>query len=103
VAGPEFNTASRRAHLIPLLMNTNLLVASVLISFVGLAPTAGADWPQYRGPAASGVETASELPTSWNVETGENVRWRTPIPGLAHSSPIVAGDRIFVATAVSPK
>jgi len=66
-----------------------------------LAADAG-DWPQYRGPNAGGVDDSRRLPTSWNVETGENVRWRTPIPGLAHSSPIIAGDRVYVATAVGP-
>ena len=30
-----------------------------------------------------------------------NVAWKTPIPGLAHSSPIVWGDRVYVTTAVA--
>lgn len=64
---------------------------------------ARADWPQYRGPSASGLASGAELPSSWNVETGENVRWHTPIPGLAHSSPVIAGDRIYVATAIASK
>lgn len=59
-----------------------------------------ANWPQYRGVRASGVDTSMSLPTSWQIETGENVRWQTPIPGLAHSAPIVWGDRIYVTTAV---
>jgi outer membrane protein assembly factor BamB len=59
------------------------------------------DWPQYRGPAASGLDDSTALPTSWNVEKGENIRWQAEIPGLAHSSPIVSGDRIYVATAIS--
>lgn len=60
-----------------------------------------ADWPQYRGPAASGLDPSQPLPTSWDVAQGRNVRWQTPIPGLAHSSPIVWGDRVYVATADS--
>ena len=40
-------------------------------------------------------------PTRWNPATGENILWRTPIPGLAHSSPIVWGDLIFVTSAIS--
>jgi outer membrane protein assembly factor BamB len=62
-----------------------------------------AHWPQYRGPAASGVDASTALPTTWNVDTGENIRWQTPIPGLAHASPIVWGDRVYVATAVQAK
>lgn len=57
-------------------------------------------WPQYRGPRASGLDDTTALATTWNVDTRENVRWRTPIPGLAHAAPIVWGERVFVATAV---
>ncbi len=62
-----------------------------------------ADWSQFRGPAAAGVDARVALPTTWDATTGKNIRWQTPIPGLAHSSPIVAGDRIYVATAASDK
>jgi len=60
----------------------------------------GQNWPQYRGPQASGVDAAVPLPTTWNLATGENVGWQTSIPGLAHAAPIVWGDRVYVATAV---
>ncbi|MSU22577.1 MAG: pyrrolo-quinoline quinone [Opitutus sp.] len=62
---------------------------------------AAANWPQYRGPSASGLDATTALPTTWNAATGENLRWQTPIPGLAHSSPIVWGDRVYLATAVA--
>ena len=58
-------------------------------------------WPSFRGPRASGVAEGQNLPDKWNGKTGENILWRTPIPGLAHSSPVVWGNRIFVTTAVS--
>jgi len=60
-----------------------------------------ANWPQFRGPHASGVGETT-VPTTWNVDDGENIRWQTPIPGLAHASPIIWGDRVYVATAVKP-
>ena len=44
-----------------------------------------------------------EPPGAWNTATGANIQWKTAIPGLAHSSPIVWGDRIFVTTAVSSR
>jgi outer membrane protein assembly factor BamB len=65
-------------------------------------PVKGA-WPSFRGPAASGVAEGLNLPDTWSVRTGDNILWRTPIPGLAHSSPIVWGDRIFVTSAISGK
>ncbi len=65
-----------------------------------MPPASAADeWPQYRGPQASGLDPTKPAPLSWNVTTGENIGWQTPIPGLAHSSPIIFGDRVYVATA----
>jgi outer membrane protein assembly factor BamB len=63
-------------------------------------PAAGS-WPSFRGPGASGIADAQNLPDTWDVKSGENIVWRTPIPGLAHSSPIVWGNRVFVTSAVS--
>lgn len=86
-------------------MQRNLLALlfTALFGSATVSPAhAVANWPQYRGPSASGVDDSTALPTTWNVTTGENIRWQTPIPGLAHASPIVWGDRVFVATAVKP-
>jgi hypothetical protein len=44
------------------------------------------NWPSFRGPQASGIAEGQNLPEKWNGKTGENILWRTPIPGLAHSS-----------------
>jgi outer membrane protein assembly factor BamB len=62
---------------------------------------AGVNWPQFRGPQASGV-SQDAAPLTWNLATGENVRWQTPIPGLAHASPIVWENRLYLTTAVRP-
>lgn len=58
-------------------------------------------WPAFRGFQASGVAEGQNLPDTWNAKTGENILWRTPLPGLAHSSPVVWGNQIFVTSAVS--
>ncbi len=57
------------------------------------------DWPQFRGPQASGV-SQEPAPTSWDVAASTNVRWKTEIPGLGLASPIVCGESVFVVTAV---
>ncbi len=59
-------------------------------------------WSQFRGHRASGLDTTKPTVVSWNIETGENVLWKTAIPGLAHSAPIIWGDRIFITTAIGP-
>jgi len=60
-------------------------------------------WPSFRGPQASGIAEGQQLPDTWNVTTGENILWRAEVPGLAHSSPIVWGDRLYVTTAISSR
>jgi outer membrane protein assembly factor BamB len=67
------------------------------------ASTAAGSWPSFRGTAAAGVADGQRLPDTWSPNTGENIRWRTRIPGLGHSSPVVWGDRIFVTSAVSSR
>ncbi|MGE0130847.1 MAG: PQQ-binding-like beta-propeller repeat protein [Blastocatellales bacterium] len=62
---------------------------------------ANTNWPSFRGAQAAGVTEKQNLPDKWDGKTGENILWRTPIPGLAHSSPVVWGQRIFVTSAVS--
>ena len=69
---------------------------------VAIAPTPG-NWPSFRGEHASGVADGQNLPDDWNGEAGLNIRWKTPIPGLAHSSPVVWGERLFVTSAVSSR
>jgi len=79
-------------------MNTLALSLGLVAAF----SLAAANWPQFRGPQASGVESNVALPARWDIDRGENIRWRTAIPGLAHASPIIWKDRIYVATAVRP-
>jgi outer membrane protein assembly factor BamB len=69
--------------------------------YVRAAESASSNWPQFRGPQASGV-TETKTPERWNVETGENIQWQTAIMGLAHAAPIVWGNRVYLSTAVRP-
>jgi outer membrane protein assembly factor BamB len=66
------------------------------------APAAG-NWPSFRGPHASGIADGLSLADTWDGTTGDGIIWRAPIEGLAHSSPVVWGDTIFVATAVGSR
>ena len=78
-----------------------------LLTLIALAacPIRGADradvnWPSFRGAEAKGVAQGYKTPEQWNVEKSKNLKWRTPIPGLGHSSPVIWGDKLFVTTAV---
>ncbi len=61
------------------------------------------NWPSFRGPHASGIAERQNLPDHWDAQNLANVKWKTKIPGLAHSSPVVWADRVFVTTAVSSR
>jgi outer membrane protein assembly factor BamB len=63
--------------------------------------TAPINWPSFRGPNASGVADGQGAVSDWDVVTGKNIRWKTAIPGLGTSSPIVWGNRVIVAAAAS--
>lgn len=78
-----------------------LFCASSLVASAQEKARPGVDWPQFRGIDAGGVAEGFSLPLSWNIETGENVRWKVAVPGLAHSSPIVWRDMVCVTTAVA--
>ena len=60
-------------------------------------------WAQWRGPLGTGEAPNADPPTSWSAT--ENVKWKTPIPGKGHSTPIVWGDIVFLtaAEAFGPK
>jgi outer membrane protein assembly factor BamB len=57
-----------------------------------------AQWPQWRGPLASGVAPLGDPPVEWSES--RNVRWKLAIPGKGHSTPIIWGNHLFVTTAI---
>jgi outer membrane protein assembly factor BamB len=71
-----------------------------LLAAASIAAAALAQWPQFRGPAGSGVSPAAKLPVEIAPRT--NAAWRTEVPA-AHSSPIIYGDRIFLTGAAHGK
>jgi outer membrane protein assembly factor BamB len=77
----------------------SLLVLALTLALSSIAYSQ--NWPSFRGQNGTGVGDGSTPPTTWDTEKSVNVLWKTPIPGLGHSSPIIWGDRIFVTTAVT--
>jgi outer membrane protein assembly factor BamB len=58
-------------------------------------------WPAFRGANAAGNGDGQGAVAEWDVASGKNIRWKTSIPGLAISSPIVWGDRVIVVGGAS--
>lgn len=81
------------------MMKKRVAIHCLTLALMLFATTAHAqsDWPRWRGPTADGHATERGLPTQWDESS---VQWKTPLPGLGHSSPIVWGKRIFLTSAL---
>jgi outer membrane protein assembly factor BamB len=76
-----------------------LLAAALAVCALASLHAADATWPQFRGPGGRAIAEGAGLPDTWSAT--ENVAWRVPVAGLGWSSPIVAGNRIFLTSVVS--
>ncbi len=74
-----------------------------IVLFALVVAASAQDWPSFRGPAASGVADGQNLPVQWDAQRRVNLRWKTEVHGLAHSSPVVWGDKVLLTTAVSSR
>src|SRR5437763_8492448 len=72
-------------------------LSRILLLLATAAPAA--DWPEFRGPDGQGHSSARHVPIEWS--SSKNVAWKKPLPGLAWSSPVLHGGRIYLTTAVS--
>lgn len=73
-------------------MIRELLILAVTLTLT--FPALAADWPQFKGPNATGVSPETNLPTEWSKEKG--IKWKAALPGRGVSSPVVAGNRVYV-------
>src|SRR5665647_1916189 len=58
-------------------------------------------WSAYRGRLSSGVLDNANLPESFDLGKMINRKWKTEIPGLGLSSPVIWGNKIFITSAIS--
>lgn len=76
----------------------------LILGITGALLLSAADWPMFRGSQAQGL-AAGKIEQSWNADPAngpvQSVAWKTAVPGLSHSSPILWGGRLYVATAIS--
>ena len=69
----------------------NIAATIILLAATGLN---AADWTQFRGPGGFGISDDKNIPTAWSAT--ENIVWKVDLPGPGASSPIAAGDRVFL-------
>jgi outer membrane protein assembly factor BamB len=75
-------------------MRRSNLFVMLILGF--LTPLSAENWPNWRGPASTGVSKESSLPVRWS--DSENIAWKATVKGLGISSPIVWGDTVFVTS-----
>ena len=73
---------------------------TILACITAGATVSAQNWPAFRGANAAGTADGKPTAVKWNVPANENVAWKTPVGGVAVSSPIVWGNRVFVSTAI---
>lgn len=95
-----FWTSMSRKNRITVLPERQTLGLAVALVLLMSNPGAGQNWPSFRGPAACGVAQGYKTPSQWSVSPSKNILWKTRIPGLGHSSPVVWEDHVFVTTAI---
>src|SRR5262245_15033531 len=76
------------------------LVCLLCSCFLAINAATAENWPAWRGPRGDGTSLETNVPTQWNGETGQNLLWKTPVPGSGHSSPIIWGDRLFLVACI---
>ena len=79
---------------------TRVLLLATLVLLGGRTASAQ-DWPEFRGPGGQGHSAERDLPLEWD-ET-RHVVWKTPLPGLGWSSPVVSGGRVWITTAIEQR
>ncbi|MEZ6064805.1 MAG: PQQ-binding-like beta-propeller repeat protein [Planctomycetaceae bacterium] len=78
-------------------MGYRLSLSACSLLVLGTVSMAG-DWTEFRGPTGQGLAGTNDLPLEWGDD--RNVLWKQPVEGLAWSSPVVQGDRVYLTTAV---
>ena len=84
-----------------MLYRPGFLLLLIVTSVAYAEPKESTNWPQFHGPNALGVANGYDTPVKFNVETGENILWKTPIPGLGYSAPAIWGNKVFITTSVN--
>jgi outer membrane protein assembly factor BamB len=83
-------------------MRTARLTAVLVVAPLVLGVSVRADdWPQFRGPSGQGLAGERGLPLDWSEST--NIVWKTPVAGRGWSSPVVAGDRVWLTSGVEER
>ncbi len=60
----------------------------------------GDDWPMWGGNSHRNMANNAEknIPSSWDIKTGRNIKWTAQLGSQTYGNPVVAGGKVFVGT-----
>lgn len=81
------------------MVTDNIKFLAILLLLVNTSTSVKAqNWPCWRGPSGDGTCVDSNVPTEW--DSVKNVQWKSPVPGIGHSSPIIWENKLFLTSAL---
>lgn len=79
----------------------NVKIGFALLVFAGMdvLPLSSQDWPMWGGTPQRNLTSAMKnLPESWDVKSGKNIKWKAQIGSTSYGNPVVADKKIFLGT-----
>ena len=81
------------------LMRTKSNLLFLILSGIVSLPLVSQDWPMWGGTAQRNLVSAMKnLPESWDVQSGKNIKWKAQIGSTSYGNPVVADGKIFLGT-----
>lgn len=75
------------------------IVAALALTVAALRSLRSQDWPMWGGKAQRNMASAvKDLPETWNVKNGKNIKWTAQIGSTSYGNPVVAGGKVFLGT-----
>jgi outer membrane protein assembly factor BamB len=82
-------------------MRVVIPVLCELLVFLLASVASAQDWPEFRGPGGQGHAPEQNVPLEWSES--RNVFWKVPVPGSGWSTPVVAGGRVWLTSAIEQR
>jgi len=81
-------------------MTNSKILISILLPIIAanMSVTNAQNWPGWRGPDGDGTSIETNLPILWDSVT--NVLWKSRVPGIGHSSPVIWNGKLFMTSAL---
>jgi len=71
----------------------------LFLLLLAVLPLLAQDWPMWGGTAQRNMASAAtNLPSTWNIKTGEHIKWKADIGTTSYGNPVIADGKVFLGT-----